>query len=73
MSAENLEKLKKDCEKVAVFPDGEIYSIDDIPSWKSDDYELRYQGFCTVCDSTIDPHWGEPIASCECFAQEWLI
>ena len=69
----NLEELKKDCEKVAVFPDGEIYSIESVPSWKSDDFEIRYQGFCEVCDSTIDPTYAEPTASCKCYQQEWYI
>lgn len=65
------EELKKYCEEVAVFPDGEIYS--EAPSWKSDDYEIRYQGFCNVCDSPIEPHYQEPFASCECSTQEWYI
>ena len=69
----NIQKLKESCEKVAVFPDGEIYELEDIPTWKSDDYEVRYQGFCTVCDNTIDPYYGEPLASCKCYQQEWYI
>lgn len=68
-----MNKFQDSFEKVAVFPDGEIYSLDELPSWKSDDYEIRHQGFCYVCDSTIDPHWGEPFATCKCCQQEWYI
>ena len=69
----DLQKLKDTCTEVAVFPDGEIYELDEVPSWKSDDYEVRYQSFCEVCDSSIDPHYAEPIASCKCCQQEWYI
>jgi hypothetical protein len=67
----DLEDLRAGCAKVYVFPDDEIY--EEAPSWKSDDYEIRYQGFCNTCDSTIDPHWSEPFASCNCGTQEWYI
>lgn len=58
-----------DLETVYVYPDDEVYSKP--PSWKSDDFEVRKQGFCYRCDSDIVPHYGEPIASCGCGSQEW--
>lgn len=57
--------------KVAVFPNGEHYEIDDIPTNMSDDYEVRMMGHCDVCDEDIVPSWGEPIAGCACHDQEW--
>lgn len=35
------------------------------------DYEKRVQGYCPTCDGPIEPHYGEPFASCECGTQEW--
>lgn len=54
---------------VCVYPDGEAYQKP--PSWKSDDYEVRKQGYCGQCDQSIVPHYSEPFASCECYTQEW--
>jgi hypothetical protein len=59
----------KDAIPVYVYPDGEVY--DNIPQYKSDDYEIRGQGYCPECDGPIVPHYGEPFASCECGTQEW--
>ena len=60
---------KKDVCLVYVYPDNEAYQQP--PDWKSDDYEIREQGFCESCGSEIVPHYGEPLASCECETQEW--
>lgn len=54
---------------VYVYPDGEQY--DEPPSWKSDDYEVRQTDLCTSCDTELEPHYGEPFASCECGTSEW--
>jgi hypothetical protein len=51
-------------EKVYVFPDGEVYEIP--PTWKSDDYEIRYVKYCEKCDSTVVPFHGEPLGACAC-------
>lgn len=39
--------------RVALFPDGSIYDLDEIPKYMGDDFEIRDQGFCTYCDRTI--------------------
>ncbi len=54
---------------VYVYPDDEVY--EEPPSWKSDDYEIRKQGACEICGQPIVPHYGEPLASCDCCTQEW--
>ena len=55
--------------QVYVYPDGEVY--EQAVDWKSDDYEIREQGYCAHCDSDIVPHYNEPFASCDCCTQEW--
>ena len=59
----------KDTIPVYVYPDGEVY--ENIPQYKSDDYEVRGQGRCPECDGPIVPNYGEPFASCECGTREW--
>jgi hypothetical protein len=55
-----------------VYPDNEVYA-EEPPHWKSDDYEVREQGFCDRCQSPIVPHYGEPLASCDCLEDvEWV-
>lgn len=55
--------------KVYVYPDGEVYV--EPPSWRSDDYEVREAPYCVDCDLFMDPHYGEPFASCSCKTIEW--
>lgn len=55
--------------KVYVYPDGEQYT--ERPEWKSDDYEIRETSLCEICDSEIQVHYMEPLASCDCCTQEW--
>lgn len=54
---------------VCVYPDDEQYT--EQPRWKSDDYELRVTAFCEKCDSELEIHYQEPLASCVCGTQEW--
>lgn len=55
--------------KVYVYPDDDVY--DEPQPDKSDDYMIREKGYCDKCDSEIIPHYGEPIASCNCGTMEW--
>lgn len=54
-----------------LWPDDSYAPVDEIVTWKSDDYEIREAGFCNTCDEEIIPHYGEPFASCSCGTQEW--
>ncbi len=65
----SINKIYDDLMDVYVYPDDEVY--EEPPSWKSDDYEVRKQGYCDKCECPIVPHYGEPLASCDCFTQEW--
>lgn len=65
----HINQQQKNLINVYVYPDDEVY--EEPPSWKSDDYEIRKQGDCEVCGCPIVPHYGEPLASCECYTQEW--
>jgi hypothetical protein len=58
-----------DLEVVYVYCTGNQYS--EMPSFMSDDCEVRKTGFCPSCDSELQIHYGEPFASCECGTQEW--
>lgn len=57
--------------KVYVFPDGEVYQ--ELPTWKSDDYEIRLSTHCDKCDETITPYYMKPFASCDCGTQDWYL
>lgn len=59
--------------KVAIWPNGDWCYVEDLPemSHLSDDYRIRECGFCPQCYGAIIPHYGEPIAECECGAREW--
>lgn len=66
---EILNEVPRDFDKVYVYPNGEVY--EEMPSNTSDDFEVRYAGHCDKCDSRVTPHYGEPLASCNCHTGEW--
>lgn len=56
---------------VCVYPTGEQYN--EPPEYMSDDYEERYTTLCHTCDSELELHYQEPLASCSCGTQEWFL
>lgn len=57
--------------KVAVFPNGDVYELDQIPEYMSDDYIIRETEICDTCGCMLEPHYNEPFASCACYTSEW--
>lgn len=66
-----LRSINMETVKVYVYPDGMVY--EDPPSWSSDDYEMREAPYCEQCDELMEPHYGEPFASCNCKTIEWYL
>jgi len=60
----NCLELSDDEHVVYVYPDQEVY--DEMPSWKSDDCEVRVTKYCHVCDELMEPIYGTDVLRCEC-------
>lgn len=61
--------ILEDLDDVCVYPDGNNTS--EPLKMCGDDYERRKTTQCMDCDSTLEIHYAEPFASCECGTTEW--
>jgi len=65
-------QLDEDLRKVFVYPDGEQYvQYRQVPSWKSDDCEVRKTAYCYDCGQDLIVTYRQPFASCACGTTEW--